>query len=165
MGRWIVLCRYIQCYTVVLSSCTFLVLLHYIGLVFYTYNLLYSLSYVFPSPEPISFFFMYRTSRKEPKIIITKPVFTCENTICTFVKDVAYTEDHGPLNNIFSKWVIEFGIRWTKDGNFNVCQPVDMYFFMGYNNLGWLYLYFQTCEYIMFSSFLLLKVLKGNWLS
>jgi len=150
-----------------LLSCTLLPL-HYIGLVFYTYSLLYSQSYVFPSPVPISCFFRYRTSRKEPKIIITKPVFTWENTICTFVKDLAYTEDHGPLNNIFSKWVTELGIRWTKDDNFDVCQPVrvNVYFFMGYNNLGWLYLYFPACEYIMFSSLVLLKCWTGiGWAS
>jgi hypothetical protein len=33
---------------------------------------------------------------------IIEPVFTWENTICTFVKHLAYTLDHGLLN-IFSK--------------------------------------------------------------
>jgi len=155
-------CSRLHCHAIILYI---LGTLHYIALVFYMYSLLYSVSYVFPSPVPISCFFRYRTSRKKPKIIITTPVFTWENTICTFVKDMAYT-DHGPLNNVFSKWVIELGICWTKDSNFDVCQPVNMYFFMGYNDLGWLYLYFPACEYIMFSSLLLLKCWRGTgWAS
>ena len=42
-GGCIVFSRYVQCHTVMLY-CTFLVPLHYIGLVFYTYSLLYGLT-------------------------------------------------------------------------------------------------------------------------
>jgi hypothetical protein len=81
---------------------------------------------------------LFQVQRKEPKIIITEPVFTWENAICTFVKHLAYTDDHGPLNNIVFKWITELGIHRTKEDKFHVCQPVIMYFFMGYSDLGWL---------------------------